>query len=150
MKKLIFFTLTAILGIFLHPSYIRAEVTAQESARYGKIYYEYKQFVADAIKRKDDIKNISEEYFKKIKEKPLVIIIHKITDSGKSEILFNWADKEYSIPLATIHYAFSKTVHITKDSSKDIEYILLETNRNSDGSYDDGLYIKMAIKNKSL
>ena len=157
MKRLILFTLVVVLGNFSVPALIGAEVTAQESLYYEEIFNEYNQIVSEAIEENTDIKSITEEFFKTINEKPLVILIRKILEKNKSEKVFDWADKDHSFALPAIHYRlFSKTAHVSKWSFKDGEFILIEndllpmlieTNRTQ--LPDNGLYIIMAIKNKT-
>ncbi|MFA7157898.1 MAG: hypothetical protein WC299_01245 [Kiritimatiellia bacterium] len=158
MKRLILITLAVGLGNFSAPALIGAEVTAQESLYYEEIYNEYNQIVSEAIEQNADIKSITEEYFKTINQKPFVIHISKILGNHKSEIVFQWFDKDTLILLPHIHYGPKpKTVHVRKLSSNGIEYVLIETNllpmlRETNRVQPDEirLYIRMAIKINKL
>lgn len=124
--------------------------TEMSDSDYRKLYYDYKALVVEATKNKNvaNLQKITDEYISETGKDVFLISVSQLDSSGKWNVLLhnyrNVKRKDEIMPIAlpAIHYAHSDKVNVYRGKG----FVLIETNEIKAYTYQDDIYIRIAIK----
>ena len=145
-------TIIPILGLMLclQGETIAQNISNPDLNKYQEIYTDYKAAISETIQSNiKDLESVTLEFFEDRNMVLFAVVVSNIKPTGEWQYLVRWLNSEKEIALPKIRYPYSSNVHISLQVDKrEGQYILIESNRLEDGSYEDNLYIRIALESE--